>query len=522
MNDLPKSKSIKRIFFLIVLLSCTLSFAGCGATITSEDETIEEYPSDASIIDFQDTDPFESVEEVSTDVEISTLVEASLQEDEPQNERVAKNIYHINQNMISQSEAKIMRDPYSDSEQLGVLAAKGVIEVTGITDNGWYRVDYGGREAYVRERLLSELETVATNHSATTLPSQTDANTSVDNQMTSSFSVTFIDVGQADAAIVECDGHYMLVDGGNSEDSSLIYSILKSNNISNLDIVVASHAHEDHVGGISGALNYATANLILCPELTYDTKAFESFIKYSNQSGKEVTIPKAGDEYSLGSAKILILGVLSADGINNESIVLRVDYGETSFLFTGDAEREAEQAILDSGKNLDATVLKVAHHGSDTSTTYPFLREVMPEYAVISVGRGNSYAHPTDNVLSKLRDAGAVILRTDLNGNIYFYSDGKKVSYRVDKEASPEEMLTPGYAVSSNQSDNSSSPNEANASSENKEAKASYILNTNTHKFHTLGCSSVDDMTEEHKEYFTGSREEAIEKGYSPCGRCNP
>lgn len=246
--------------------------------------------------------------------------------------------------------------------------------------------------------------------------------------------VTFIDVGQGDSTLIECDGKYMLIDGGTSDNSSRIYSFLKRKNISNIEILVASHADSDHIGGLAGALNYATANIILCPITNHTTKSFESFKKYADLSGVGITIPNVNDTYELGGAEIVILGVNSSTDSNNSSIILKILYGETSFLFTGDAEREAEQVVLSSGADLSATVLKVGHHGSENSTTYPFLREIMPKYAVISVG-DNNHGHPTEAVLSKLRDADVQVYRTDLNGDIICTSNGKEVNFSVEIDA---------------------------------------------------------------------------------------
>ena len=248
----------------------------------------------------------------------------------------------------------------------------------------------------------------------------------------SSFSIRFLDVGQADSALIQCDGHYMLIDGGNKEDSSLIYSVLKNNEITHLDLIVGTHAHEDHIGGLPGALNYATADVTLCPVTDYNSKAFSDFKKYAQENGGGITVPEVGDQYQLGSASVDILGVNSGDDTNDTSIVLKITYGETSFLFTGDAERAAEQVILDSGADLSATVLKVGHHGSETSTTYPFLRQVMPKYAVISVGAGNSYGHPAENTLSRLNDADVEVFRTDLLRDIICTSDGKTVTITTE------------------------------------------------------------------------------------------
>lgn len=251
-----------------------------------------------------------------------------------------------------------------------------------------------------------------------------------------SLEVHFIDVGQADAALVICDGHYMLIDGGNTEDSSLIYAYLERCGAKHIDYMVASHAHEDHVGGLAGALNYAEVDTVLCPVTDYDTKAFRSMLKYLKKQEKSLTVPAPGDKFDLGSARVELLGpVKKYDDPNNTSIVLRIDYGETSFLFTGDMEMEAEGDLIDSGANLSATVLKVGHHGSDTSTGYRFLREVMPEYAVISVGEGNIYGHPDQAVLSRFRDAETEVYRTDMQGDIVARSDGTIVTFTTEKEA---------------------------------------------------------------------------------------
>ncbi|MCR5788778.1 MAG: MBL fold metallo-hydrolase [Lachnospiraceae bacterium] len=350
------------------------------------------------------------------------------------------------------------------------------------------------------------------------------------------FQIDFIDVGQGDAALVKCDGHYMLIDGGSASKSSLIYSYLKSRSIKNIDVMVATHPDEDHIGGLSGALNYANVGLALCPVTQHSTKTFQSFVKYLGAQGRTITVPKAGQYFMLGSAVVYILGpTYISDEANNNSIVLRIVYGKASFLFTGDAETEEENAILNSGQAVQSTVLKVAHHGSDSSTGYQFLRAVAPKYAVISVGSENSYGHPTENTLSRLRDAGAQVLRTDLQGDIVCTTDGNYITFYVQRNANINTLANAGPGQNQDlsyltPSGNSAPDNQAGIpdryvsdAGNNQSAQSySYVLNTNSHNFHRPECSSVNDMKEKNKQYFNGSREEAIALGYEPCKRCNP
>ncbi|GHU88983.1 competence protein ComE [Clostridia bacterium] len=248
--------------------------------------------------------------------------------------------------------------------------------------------------------------------------------------------VYYIDVGQADSALVLCGGAAMLIDGGNAADSDLVYTFLKNHEIDKLDYIVATHAHEDHVGGLAGALSYATVDTALCPVTEYDTKAYKNFVKALDKQGVSITVPKHGDAFKLGDAEVKIVGPINqSDEPNNMSIVMKITYGGTSFLFTGDAERAEEADILDAGYDLSSTVLKVGHHGSDTSTTYPFLREIMPSYAVISCGKKNSYGHPHENTLSRLRDADVTLFRTDMQGTITAVSDGKTVGFTTERNA---------------------------------------------------------------------------------------
>ena len=330
----------------------------------------------------------------------------------------------------------------------------------------------------------------------------------------SGFCIHFIDVGQADAAVIICDSEVLMIDGGNTGDSSLIYSYLtRTLGLEHIDYMIGTHAHEDHIGGLAGALNACTVGKVYAPVTEYDSEAFGDFKKYVQKQGLEITVPTVGDTFYVGSATVQFLSPAhSYDDENANSIVVRIDYGRTSFLFTGDAEWVAEHDMVDSGYNLSATLLKVGHHGSDSSSAYVFLREVMPQYAVISVGAENGYGHPTDDVLSRLRDVGATVYRTDLHGDIVCYSDGRSLTFSTEKQPSDSGNGTAGAVVLGRH---------PTPEPDDEQTEAPNIGNRNSKKLHYADCSSVDDMKDKNKvEFF--SRDEAINQGYTPCRRCNP
>ena len=304
--------------------------------------------------------------------------------------------------------------------------------------------------------------------------------------------VHFLDVGQADCALLECGGEYMLIDGGNIGDGRMVIAYLQELGVEELKAVVCTHAHEDHVGGLPSVLAVYPVKQVFAPTKTYASKVFDDFLYYTDQQRLEVTLPAPGDEMTLGQAQITVLGPLKSYAETNDtSIVMKVVFGETSFLFTGDMEVLAENDLLENGTDLKADVLKVGHHGSDTSTGYRFLYEVDPTYAVISVGEGNKYGHPNDITLSRLNDAECTIFRTDHLGTVVAVSDGKEVSFTWENQKGD-----PSNAA---------------------QADITYVGNKNSKKFHAPGCASLP--SEKNKVEFD-TYEEAVEAGYAPCGSC--
>lgn len=327
----------------------------------------------------------------------------------------------------------------------------------------------------------------------------------------SSFWAEFIDVGQGDATLIQCDGHYMLIDGGPADASSVIYTILKKKGIDKIDIMIATHPDADHIGGLSGALNYASVGVFYCPVTEHDTKTFNSIIKYLNRQKKGITVPKAGATFKLGSATVEILAPIEiTEDTNNSSIVTKVTYGKNSILLMGDAATEEEKSLIKAKADLSCDILKIGHHGSASSTSEELLEKAKPDTAIISVGSKNRYGHPTSEALNRLKKAKVNIYRTDLQGDITCTFDGNKVTISTQKKADDKILWL---------------PKDNNVSEDSKVSIPSgttYVLNNRSKKIHLITCKSVTDMAAHNRSYSTLTKEELIAAGYSPCGSCHP
>jgi competence protein ComEC len=241
--------------------------------------------------------------------------------------------------------------------------------------------------------------------------------------------VSFLDVGQGDAEIVRVNGQTMLIDAGTNASTAALIGDIKALGITRFDVVVGTHPHEDHIGGIDAVINQFGIGTIYMPKVTTTTKTFSDVLTAIKNRGLSITTPIVRSTFTLGSAQCTILAPSnpSSDDLNNASIVIKLTYGTTSFLFTGDAQTESEQAMLLGAYSLKSDVVKVGHHGSSTSTSPAFLNAVAPKYAVIEVGAGNDYGHPQQVTLDNVAKAGVKVFRTDLNGTITATTDGSTI-----------------------------------------------------------------------------------------------
>lgn len=348
--------------------------------------------------------------------------------------------------------------------------------------------------------------------------------------------VHFIDVGQGDSTLITCGDHSMLIDTGDDSKGTTIQNYLKKQKVENLDYLILTHPDADHIGGAPVIITKFNINKVFMSDYEKDNKTYQKLIQALDNKQLKYSTPKVGSQYFLGTAKITILAPNAEyDNPNDSSIALSIQNGNNKFLFTGDASESAEEDIVKNNDDISADVYKAGHHGSKYSTSKDFFKAVNPKYAVISCGEDNSYGHPHAETLNTFRTNGVSVYRTDEDGTIIATSDGKKITFNVPAsetwkagEATGSELNAneTAYTSPQSQSQNEKSTNVTEEPSIDADSRVTtentYILNTNTKKFHYPACSSVDQMAEKNKQVYSGSRDEIITMGYEPCKRCNP
>lgn len=365
----------------------------------------------------------------------------------------------------------------------------------------------------------------------------------------SNMEVHFIDVGQGDSTLIKAGDHAMLIDAGDNSEGTAVQSYLNSQDVEKLDYVIGTHPDADHIGGLDVVIYKFDCKKVFMPDITSDTKTYDDVMQALRSKNQKSQAPKLGKTYSLGDASFTVIAPVKEYGeeTNNWSIGILLQYGENRFLFTGDAAKQAEDDMLEQGEDISADVYKASHHGSKTGSSEDFLDKVNPTYAVISCGEGNKYGHPSAQTLNNFRSRGIKTFRTDNQGTIVAYSDGKDITWN----ASPDTTWTPGEPKGSsfswstsakkttaknttaksstknttnkNVSDKVSSSKSAASTEKNASPKqVSYVINEDTGKFHLPTCRYVKQMDEENKVTSSKDRDILIKEGYEACKVCKP
>lgn len=351
--------------------------------------------------------------------------------------------------------------------------------------------------------------------------------------------IHYINVGQGDSELIQNNGQNMLIDTGTNESTSSLVSYLKNQNVSKIDCLILTHPHEDHIGGADAVIKQFNVQKVYMPKITTNTETFKDVLMAMKDKGLKATVPTVGEEFKIGTAACKILSPINVnkEDLNTYSIVVKLAYGNTKFLFTGDAQSSNELDMINKKFDLSADVLKVGHHGSKTSTLEAFMDKVNPKYAVISCGKNNDYGHPHAETMKELQSKNIKVYRTDENGTIVCTSDGKSISFNcnpgdyspgIKKENATnsntsipekkESSTTSVPAASSSQNTQSSQPASQTvqqpAQSENQ-SETVYVTNTGK-KYHKDGCRSL------RKSKIPMSLKDAQAQGYTPCEICNP
>lgn len=285
---------------------------------------------------------------------------------------------------------------------------------------------------YFQEDLVSKNKDISKNETQE-VTTQIDYTNSI-NLQNDKLNIIYFYVGQADSTFVKLNNSTMLIDAGNNEDGKMIVDFLNQNNISKIDYLVATHADEDHIGGIDDILNSVKVNQLLIPTVGSSGSDYKNAIEAAKNNNVEIKNPVRGDKFNLDSANIEIMSALEGQDVsdNDSSIVMQMNYNTTKYLFMGDAEKEVEN----SRQWQEVDVLKVGHHGSNSSSSEKFLEQINPKYSIIEVGKNNSYNLPSSKALTRLKNINTKILRTDMAngeeaGSFWLTSNGVEIDIKA-------------------------------------------------------------------------------------------
>ena len=329
---------------------------------------------------------------------------------------------------------------------------------------------------------------------------QTIVEETVNPNLTDDFVLSVLDVGDGAAQIIQVDGYTMVVDVGETTETEKVRDYLDSLNIDTIDVVIMSHGHSDHMGGYEALADYEIGTGYISPQI-HDTQIYENAIDLLDEKCDAVIVPAVGDSFDLGNAKVQFLGPADDyyEDLNDSSLVVRITYGNTSFMLPGDMEGVAADQMISAFDSLATDVFVAAHHGSnnDATNSYTLLRAINPFAVIISsAGAESEYGFPHKEVLSRIDDIGATLYRTDLLGDIIVVSDGENITFNT-KGIEPSGEHSEGEGLAGD---------------------VTYIGNVNSKKLHTPDCANLPK--EENRVYFD-SLDEALSAGYELCQSCN-
>ena len=386
---------------------------------------------------------------------------------------------------------------------------------------------------------------------ATPTPTPTPEPTPEPDPEPAPLEVHYLDVGQGDCTLIKCGGEAMLIDAGDNTKGTAIQLYLTKQGVKDLKYVIATHPDADHIGGMPVIINKFNIGKYFAPPISKDTRTYDNVVQALKYKSMSAVDPKTGSSYDLGGAKFTVVSINKAyEEMNNNSICIRLVYGERSFLFTGDAEKGAEADIIIGGQIIKSDVYMLAHHGSNTGSTSEFLNAVNPQFAVISCGKDNDYGHPHKEVLGRLREKGIKVFRTDEQGTIVAICNGKSikwnnspsVSWKPGKEVAPTPtptpIVTPTPVVTPTPKPIVTptpapvvtptptpvvTPTPSNKDPRIPEVspdQARYVLNVSRYKIHALNGPDTNTIAEKNRLYTDLTLETLYSYGYTKCGRC--